>query len=139
MARMNRLFGVTMAERGLSQLVSVDLEGAVKLREAVLYERVAGLTSEPPTPPKRESSLSLRVWVPAFAGRAERIIASPPLIPAQAGIHGFAVSGARPARAAVPGCGSRDKGCIARRDCEAARRARRARRRRQGTRSDLPP
>jgi len=35
MARMNRLFGVTMAERGVSQLVSVDLEGAVRLREAV--------------------------------------------------------------------------------------------------------
>jgi len=35
MARMNRLFGVTMAERGVSQLVSVDLEEAVKLREAV--------------------------------------------------------------------------------------------------------
>ena len=35
MAQMNRLFGVTMAERGVSQLVSVDLEGAVKLREAV--------------------------------------------------------------------------------------------------------
>ncbi|HWM47318.1 MAG TPA: chromosome segregation protein SMC [Xanthobacteraceae bacterium] len=35
MARMNRLFGVTMAERGVSQLVSVDLEGAVKIREAV--------------------------------------------------------------------------------------------------------
>jgi chromosome segregation protein len=34
MARMNRLFGVTMAERGVSQLVSVDLEGAVALREA---------------------------------------------------------------------------------------------------------
>jgi chromosome segregation protein len=34
MARMNRLFGVTMAERGVSQLVSVDLEGAVKMREA---------------------------------------------------------------------------------------------------------
>jgi chromosome segregation protein len=34
MARMNRLFGVTMAERGVSQLVSVDLEGAVELREA---------------------------------------------------------------------------------------------------------
>ena len=38
MARMNRLFGVTMAERGVSQLVSVDLEGAVKLREASLNE-----------------------------------------------------------------------------------------------------
>jgi chromosome segregation protein len=35
MARMNRLYGVTMAERGISQLVSVDLEYAVKLREAV--------------------------------------------------------------------------------------------------------
>jgi chromosome segregation protein len=34
MARMNRLYGVTMAERGVSQLVSVDLEDAVKLREA---------------------------------------------------------------------------------------------------------
>ncbi len=35
MARMNRLFGVTMAERGVSQLVSVDLEDAVKFKEAV--------------------------------------------------------------------------------------------------------
>jgi len=35
MARMSRLFGVTMAERGVSQLVSVDLEDAVKMREAV--------------------------------------------------------------------------------------------------------
>jgi chromosome segregation protein len=35
MARMNRLYGVTMGERGVSQLVSVDLEGAVALREAV--------------------------------------------------------------------------------------------------------
>ncbi len=35
MARMNRLFGVTMAERGVSQLVSVDLEAAVKIRDAV--------------------------------------------------------------------------------------------------------
>jgi chromosome segregation protein len=35
MARMNRLYGVTMAERGVSQLVSVDLESAVKLKEAV--------------------------------------------------------------------------------------------------------
>jgi len=31
MARMNRLFGVTMAERGVSQLVSVDLEEATKI------------------------------------------------------------------------------------------------------------
>jgi len=30
MARMNRLFGVTMAERGVSQLVSVDLAEAEK-------------------------------------------------------------------------------------------------------------
>ncbi|HVZ14832.1 MAG TPA: hypothetical protein VG894_10265, partial [Bauldia sp.] len=35
MARMNRLFGVTMAERGVSQLVSVDLETAERYREAV--------------------------------------------------------------------------------------------------------
>jgi chromosome segregation protein len=34
MARMDRLFGVTMAERGVSQLVSVDLEDAVRIREA---------------------------------------------------------------------------------------------------------
>jgi chromosome segregation protein len=33
MARMNRLYGVTMAERGVSQLVSVDLEAAVRFRE----------------------------------------------------------------------------------------------------------
>ncbi|WP_181699254.1 chromosome segregation SMC family protein [Chthonobacter albigriseus] len=35
MARMNRLFGVTMSERGVSQLVSVDLELAEAIREAV--------------------------------------------------------------------------------------------------------
>ena len=35
MARMNRLFGVTMAERGVSQLVSVDLETAERFLEAV--------------------------------------------------------------------------------------------------------
>ena len=35
MARMSRLYGVTMAERGISQLVSVDLDAAVKIREAV--------------------------------------------------------------------------------------------------------
>ncbi|WP_048646061.1 chromosome segregation protein SMC [Nitratireductor soli] len=34
MARMNRLFGVTMAEQGISQLVSVDLQTAERLREA---------------------------------------------------------------------------------------------------------
>jgi chromosome segregation protein len=34
MARMNRLFGVTMAEQGVSQLVSVDLAAAEQLREA---------------------------------------------------------------------------------------------------------
>jgi chromosome segregation protein len=34
MARMNRLFGLTMAERGVSQLVSVDLETAERLRDA---------------------------------------------------------------------------------------------------------
>ncbi|MFT3989406.1 chromosome segregation protein SMC [Aestuariivirga sp.] len=35
MARMNRLFGVTMMERGVSQLVSVNLEEAERLKEAV--------------------------------------------------------------------------------------------------------
>ena len=35
MARMNRLFGVTMAERGVSQLVSVDLGQAEELVEVV--------------------------------------------------------------------------------------------------------
>lgn len=34
MARMNRLFGVTMGEQGVSQLVSVDLQTAEQLREA---------------------------------------------------------------------------------------------------------
>ncbi|MGE7371075.1 chromosome segregation protein SMC [Neorhizobium sp. NPDC001467] len=34
MARMNRLFGVTMAEQGVSQLVSVDLQAAEQLAEA---------------------------------------------------------------------------------------------------------
>jgi chromosome segregation protein len=34
MSRMHRLFGVTMAERGVSQLVSVDLQTAERLREA---------------------------------------------------------------------------------------------------------
>jgi chromosome segregation protein len=34
MSRVNRLFGVTMAERGVSQLVSVDLETAERLRDA---------------------------------------------------------------------------------------------------------
>lgn len=35
MARMDRLFGVTMAERGVSMLVSVDLEAAERILEAV--------------------------------------------------------------------------------------------------------
>ena len=34
MARMDRLFGVTMAEQGVSQLVSVDLQAAESMREA---------------------------------------------------------------------------------------------------------
>ncbi|WP_119462111.1 AAA family ATPase [Rhodospirillaceae bacterium SYSU D60014] len=32
MARVDRLFGVTMGERGVSQLVSVDLQGAIQIR-----------------------------------------------------------------------------------------------------------
>ena len=35
MSRVDRLFGVTMAERGVSQLVSVDLTMAASFREAV--------------------------------------------------------------------------------------------------------
>ena len=34
MARMDRLFGVTMSERGVSQLVSVDLQDAHELKAA---------------------------------------------------------------------------------------------------------
>jgi chromosome segregation protein len=34
MARMDRLFGVTMAERGVSQIVSVELAEAEQLLEA---------------------------------------------------------------------------------------------------------
>jgi chromosome segregation protein len=34
MARMNRLYGVTMSERGVSQLVSVDLQGKLDFLEA---------------------------------------------------------------------------------------------------------
>jgi len=33
MARVNKLFGVTMPEQGVSQIVSVDLEKAIKIRE----------------------------------------------------------------------------------------------------------
>ncbi len=33
MARVNRLFGVTMPEKGVSQIVSVDLENAVKIKQ----------------------------------------------------------------------------------------------------------
>ena len=36
MSRMHRLFGVTMVERGVSRLVSVDLGGAVELLEAAV-------------------------------------------------------------------------------------------------------
>jgi chromosome segregation protein len=32
MARVDRLFGVTMGERGVSQLVSVDLQQAMEIR-----------------------------------------------------------------------------------------------------------
>jgi chromosome segregation protein len=34
MARMDRLYGVTMAERGVSQIVSVELGEAERFREA---------------------------------------------------------------------------------------------------------
>ena len=35
MARMDRLFGVTMAEQGVSQLVSVDLAAAERIPDPV--------------------------------------------------------------------------------------------------------
>ncbi len=34
MARMDRLYGVTMPERGISQLVSVNFDDAAAMREA---------------------------------------------------------------------------------------------------------
>jgi chromosome segregation protein len=34
MSRMDRLYGVTMGERGVSQLVSVDLRAAERMRES---------------------------------------------------------------------------------------------------------
>ncbi len=34
MSRMHRLFGVTMQEKGVSQLVSVDLQTGIKFRQA---------------------------------------------------------------------------------------------------------
>lgn len=39
MARMDRLYGVTMAEKGVSQLVSVDLAGAVALRDGKRHDQ----------------------------------------------------------------------------------------------------
>jgi len=42
MARMNRLFGVTMAEKGVSQLVSVDLATAEKIIENGAHHQQAG-------------------------------------------------------------------------------------------------
>jgi len=33
MAKMNRLFGVTMEQKGISRLVSVDLEQANKIKD----------------------------------------------------------------------------------------------------------
>jgi len=45
MSRMNRLFGVTMAERGVSQLVSVDLDSAERMR-ARDYNRDHNIVSD---------------------------------------------------------------------------------------------
>jgi len=41
MARMDRLYGVTMSEKGISQLVSVDLESAAALRDGQLPENMS--------------------------------------------------------------------------------------------------
>ena len=54
MARMDRLFGVTMSERGVSQLVSVDLQAAEEMRERVRIAARSGtavlITGAPGTP-----------------------------------------------------------------------------------------
>ena len=42
MARMNRLFGVTMAEKGVSQLVSVDLATAERIIDDIPAGRELG-------------------------------------------------------------------------------------------------
>ena len=47
MTRMNRLFGVTMAEKGISQLVSVDLETAQKLHGGRLEAECADAAPRP--------------------------------------------------------------------------------------------
>jgi chromosome segregation protein len=36
MARMDRLFGVTMEQKGVSRLVSVDLQTAEELRDSLI-------------------------------------------------------------------------------------------------------
>jgi chromosome segregation protein len=41
MARMDRLYGVTMSEKGVSQLVSVDLSAAVAMRDGAPVEKAA--------------------------------------------------------------------------------------------------
>lgn len=46
MARMDRLYGVTMGEMGVSQLVSVDLEGAVALRDKDIEESATDKASQ---------------------------------------------------------------------------------------------
>ncbi len=46
MAHMDRLFGVTMSEKGVSQLVSVDLAGAVALRESAEASEAATQATE---------------------------------------------------------------------------------------------
>ena len=54
MARMDRLFGVTMAERGISQLVSVNLEAAEEL--IAEDDQKAALATIPPNHPSVGSS-----------------------------------------------------------------------------------
>jgi len=41
MARMDRLYGVTMPERGVSQLVSVDLGRAERIRDGLATDAAA--------------------------------------------------------------------------------------------------
>src|SRR5262249_45952833 len=65
MARMDRLYGVTMAERGVSQLVTVDLDQAAEV------VRAAGGQISPPGPSGRGPGAGRqgRTFCPARAAR----------------------------------------------------------------------
>ncbi len=66
MARMDRLFGVTMAERGVSQLVSVDLETAESFREAGSAADVAVRQSPQTTAAVRDNAAQIPTCLQIF-------------------------------------------------------------------------